>query len=45
MLANYLIIGCAGLKDPKDRTEFKKIKDQIPGIMKHEADMILKTWS
>jgi hypothetical protein len=44
MLANYLIIGCAGLKDPKDQAEFKKIKDQIPGIMKHEADMILNTW-
>ena len=45
MLANYLIIGCAGLKCPEDHAEFKKIKDQIPGIMKHEAEMILKAWS
>lgn len=45
MLANYLIIGCSGLIQSEDQAEFKKVKDLIPGIMKHEADMILKSWA
>lgn len=45
MLANYLIIGCAALKDPNDRQDFQQVKETIPGIMKHEADMIVKSWN
>lgn len=44
VLANYLLLGCSGLKTEEDRALFSRLKDSIPGIMKHEAEMILKSW-
>jgi len=43
-LANYLILGCSMLKSKEDQNKFQEICKLIPGIMKHEVDMIARRW-
>lgn len=43
-LANYLILCCSGLKTTEEREKFLRLKDQFPGMVKHEFDLIAKEW-
>jgi len=43
-LANYLILGCAALKTPEEKKLFLSLRDEFPGVIKHEMDLIAKNW-
>ena len=44
-LANYLILSCYALKSEQDRKHFQEKVLNMPNIMKHEAEMIIKSWN
>lgn len=44
-LSNYLILGCSGLEDKEDKDEFKKLAEGFSGILKHEMNLIAKSWN
>lgn len=43
--ANYLILGCSALKTPQDKKLFTSLKNNFPGFIKLEMDLIAKTWT
>ncbi|PCI95626.1 hypothetical protein COB11_01720 [Candidatus Aerophobetes bacterium] len=42
--ANYLILGCSGLKSDVQKDEFKKIAKGLNGFIKFEMNLIAKAW-
>lgn len=43
--ANYLILGCSGLKTSSEKEEFKSLAKDLPGYIKSEMHLIAKSWS